>query len=102
MHSEGAALYSYPHLSLSQVLDSYESSNQVSNELLIYPWHYQNDKATQPAQDLRNLGPYNLCLPDGRMKSRSYTLNEDGTWSTNIHYFETNSIENTCNEEDEW
>ena len=61
-----------------------------------------NDKANQPALDLLNVGPYNLCLPDGRMKSRFYKINEDGTWATDIHYFEIDSIENICSEDEEW
>ena len=57
---------------------------------------------THPHMDLRVLGPYNLCLPDGRMKSRSYVLNEGGIWANKVQYFGENSVENICREDEEW
>ena len=51
--------------------------------------------------DLLTLGPYNRCLVDGRMRSSSYNLNEDGKWVNEVRYFEKKSIENTCREEEE-
>ena len=57
---------------------------------------------TQPFMDLLTLGPYNRCLVDGRMRSSSYNLNEDGKWVNEVRYFEKNSIENICREEEEW
>ena len=57
---------------------------------------------TQPYMDFRMLGPYNSCLPDGRMKSRSYILNEDGIWESKVDYFGENSVENICQEAEDW
>ena len=57
---------------------------------------------TQPFLDLKSLGPYNMCLADGRMRSRSYSLNEIGRWVTEVRYFEKNDVENICREDEEW
>ena len=35
-----------------------------------------------------------MCLADGRMQSRSYSLSEVGRWVTEIIYFEKNDVEN--------
>ena len=56
----------------------------------------------EPNMDLRVLGPYTLCLSDGRMRSQSYILNEDGTFVNKVHFFGENSIENICKVGEEW
>ena len=67
----------------------------------LYPYFF-TFQDTQHVLDLLKLGPYNLCLTDGRMRSTSYTITADGMWLTNVQYFEKNSIENICREDEEW